>query len=209
VRWTIYNSDGVEEDYGNFNLENENATFTTNQGALLHAGVLYTFELLSADDFTVNLDSSDSLSFELVLSQLSHTLEAPGIYSLIGDRYVLLKCPEIESHLNRSRAYERFTLGLAKFKLAVMGYDESRFDFSTIAPREFHPIGKLPSLTFRFERPDGSLYNFRGINHTMTICIRFYTPNQTMDFKQSILAPSYNPDFFQYQQNMESSDEEN
>ena len=148
--------------------------------------------------------SQRSISFTVTVSQLQHAIIAPGMYSLIGDRYVLLKCPEIESKLFESRAFDKYRLGLAKFKLAVMGYDESRFDFQSLPPREFHPIGKLQTLTFRFERPDGTLYNFRGINHTLTLIIRYLTPKQQIEFTTSTLNPAYNPDFFAYQQNQES-----
>lgn len=144
-----------------------------------------------------------SLCFQVNVKNLLQQIVAPGIYNLIGDRYILLKCKEIEDHLFRSRAYEKFTMGLAKFKLAVMGYDESRFDFASTPPREFHPIGKLTNLTFNFQRPDGSLYNFRGINHTLTIVIRYYEPSQNIKFEKSSLNPSYDPDTFRYIQNKE------
>jgi hypothetical protein len=134
-------------------------------------------------------------------------IEAPGMYSLIGDRYAILRCPEIEQHLFASHSYERYSMGLAKFKLAVLGYDESRFDFASLPPREFHPIGKLSQMTFRFERPDGGLYNFRGVNHTITLAIRYMVPIQTETFQKYILNPKYDPDFFRYQQNQESDDE--
>lgn len=138
---------------------------------------------------------------------------APGIYSLVGDRYVLLRCPEIEQHMFASHSYEKYSLGLAKFKLAVLGYDESRyyesrFDFASIPPREFHPIGKLTQMTFSFQRSNGSLYNFRGMNHTITMAIRYLVPFQNVPFKEFSLNPNYNPDFFQYQQQLESDDSE-
>ena len=57
-----------------------------------------------------------------------------------------------------------------------MGYQDERFDYVALNPREINPIGKLSQLTFRFERWDGSLYNFRGVNHTMTLIIHYYSP---------------------------------
>ena len=97
-------------------------------------------------------------------------------------------------------------MGLAKFTLAVMGYGETRMDFS--APvREFHPIGKLTQMTFRFERPDGSLYNFRGINHTITFNIRYYTPLQDQEFNFFPLNPNYDPNNFRFIQNNTYDDE--
>lgn len=133
-----------------------------------------------------------------------HKIEAPGMYNLIGDRYAILRCPEIEQHIFASHSFEKYSMGLAKFKLAVLGYDESRFDFASLPPREFHPIGKLTQMTLSFVRPDGGLYNFRGINHTITMAIRYLVPNQRGDFDKFILNPKYDPDFFRYQQNQES-----
>lgn len=134
------------------------------------------------------------------MKQYLYEITAPGIYSLIGERYCMLRCPEIEQHMFRSRSYEKYTLGLAKIKLAVMGYDDSRFDFSSLPPREFHPIGKLSQLTFRFERPDGTLYNFRSINHTITFVVRYYEPIQEITLEDNSLVPRYNPNYFEYLQ---------
>ena len=136
----------------------------------------------------------------IMASEPAEQVEAPGIYSLIGDRYTILRCPEIEEHMYRSRSYDRHTMGLAKFKLAAQGYDDARFDFSGLPPRTFHPIGKLSSFTLRFERPDGGLYNFRGVNHTLTMVVRYYEPKQSDEFTNYTLNPQYNPDYFAYLQ---------
>lgn len=142
-----------------------------------------------------------SICFDVMVKNGLQQIKSPGLYNLIGDRYILLKCKEIEDHLFRSRAYEKYTMGLAKFNIGLFGYDETRFDFSSTPPREFHPIGKLTNLTFNFHRPDGSLYNFRGINHTLTIVIRYYEPVQNLKFEKSSLNPKYDPDTFRYIQN--------
>jgi hypothetical protein len=150
--------------------------------------------------------------FTLNKTVKKHEIIPPGIYSMIGDRYVVLRCPEIEQHMYRSRAYENFSMGIAKFKLAVLGYDETRFDYAALPPRIFHPIGTLSQLTFRFLRPDGQLYNFRGANHTITLAIRYYEPSQRGTFDKYILNPDYDPDYFRYIQNdtsgSDSSDED-
>ena len=132
----------------------------------------------------------------------------PGIVNLIGDRYTLLRCPEIEQHMHRSRAHESHTMGLAKFKLGVMGYDDTRFDFSSLPPKAFHPIGKLTCMTFKFERPDGGVYNFRGANHTITLAIRYYEPETPDTFQDYSLNPDYNPDFFKLIQEDSETDSE-
>ena len=100
------------------------------------------------------------------------------MYDLTGLPYAFLRIPEIESHLYRSRAFQPFNYPLAKFKLSVVGYSTDRFDFSTIQPRPFHPIGKLSSMTLQFFGSDGSLYDFMGINASLTMVIRYYVPKE-------------------------------
>lgn len=179
------------------------------------------FDTQTMNTFLINSDGTredakDSfnlkfqLCFSITLFKKLKKIVAPGMYSLLGERYVTLRCPEIETHLFRSLSYDKYTMGLAKFDLHVQGYDESRLDFTSLPPREFHPIGKLQSLTFEFLNPDGSLYNFRGINHTMTLVIRYHTPKQLKKFEKSDMNPNYDPDIFRYIQNkgFETDDDE-
>lgn len=157
-----------------------------------------------------NLSLNLALCFSIETFKYYNIVQAPGMYSLIADRYVMLKCKEIEDHIFRNRAYEKFSFGLAKFNLAVLGYDDSRFDFNKVPTREFHPIGKLTSLTFRFERPDGTLYDFKGINHTLTLVVKYYVPTQMKPLSEYSLNPEYDPDVFKYIQNVKykSDDDE-
>ena len=133
-----------------------------------------------------------------------HTLIPPGIINLTGDQYCVLRSPEIEQHMHRNKGFETNTMGLAKFKLGNVGFDDTRFDFSSIPSRKFHPIGKLPSITLEFVGPNGNFYNFRGVNHTITFVLRYYIP-KVKEFTNYVLNPDYNPDYFQYIQ-QESSD---
>ena len=118
-----------------------------------------------------------------------HSLVPPGIYNLLGDRYIILRCKEIENHLmssiksfnavnpeTNSMEEKQYDTGIAKFKMSVVGFREERFDFNTLPPQEFHPIGKLTSLTFSFENQDGREYDFKGVNHTITLAINHYKP---------------------------------
>lgn len=162
-------------------------------------------QIVDSSDIVEQIDKS--LAFTIETNEKPHIVTAPGMYALTGDRYVILRCPEIEQHLYRSRSYERYTMGLAKFKLSNYGYDETRLDFARLPVREFHPIGKLTHMTFRFEKSDGELYNFRGLNHTLTLAIRYYSPIPNDNFTNYELNPAYNPDFFKSIQDQESSDE--
>jgi len=134
-----------------------------------------------------NLNVTMSLAFNLTISEHMYSVVPPGIYNLLGDRYIVLRCPEIENHTMSSiRSFNttdpetdkteirQYETGIAKFKMSVVGFREERFDFNTLPPQEFHPIGKLTSLTLSFENQDGRLYDFKGVNHTLSLSVNFY-----------------------------------
>lgn len=128
----------------------------------------------------------------------TYVMDPPFLYDLTGDKYLQIRCKEIEQYMFRTRAYEKFNAGLAKVQLGIFGYENARFDYSSFPPREFHPIGKLGTLTFRFERSDGTLYDFKGIDHTMTLVIRYMTMKNP-SFNTQILNPAYNPNLLDYE----------
>lgn len=135
-------------------------------------------------------------------------LKAFGIYSLIGERYIILRCKEIEENSFRSLAYTNNTLGIAKFTLGVVGYKEERIDYSNVPNREFHPIGKLTRLTLRFETSKGLLYDFKDVNHTLVFSIKYLEPVSNVTFKKSIINSNYNGDFLKYQYGQEEQEED-
>ena len=135
----------------------------------------------------------DAAIFASVPSETGHALVAPGIFSLIGDRYVLLRCTEVET--TRDALSESYARGIAKFTLGVVGYANATVDFVRGGVREFHPIGRLSRLSLRFERPDGSLYNFRGVNHTLTFVVRYLVPRRDGAFVRSMINPNYDGNF--------------
>jgi hypothetical protein len=145
-----------------------------------------------------------------------YVVVAPGIVNLLGDRYVILRCPEIEDHLLGSYAYIKSTPGLGLFKLAAAQNDVThlRFDFVNLVRKPFHPIGKLSKLTFRFQTQSGDLYDFKGVNHQIMFVIKFLVPAQKHTFHKSILNPNYDANFIKYMstsktiENKEDSDEE-
>jgi hypothetical protein len=175
------------------------------------ASVYYNDVLDSESSLFVSSDSGSSwnvaadsegifyqMCARIIVKDRYHVVTAPGIYSLIGPRYIVLRCPEIEENSFRSLAYSKHHLGLAKFRLGVVGYSDNRMDFSKVPLREFHPIGRLNKLTLRFELPSGELYNFRGINHTITFAIHYYEPLPRAPPKEFLMNPNYNPDFIKY-----------
>jgi len=146
------------------------------------------------------------MSARVRIAEAYHRIEAPGLVSLVGERYVTLRCPEIEDNMVRSLTYGR--MGLAKLRLGVTGFSENRVDFNKIAVREFHPIGKLSRISLRFERGDGELYDFKGVNHTIVFALHYYEPVQREVFQNSILQPNYKMDFHTYQHTQDAQEEE-
>jgi hypothetical protein len=136
-----------------------------------------------------------ALVAQLQLAAKSFSIAAPGMVSMVGQRFILLRCPEIEQHLYGSQAYARFNPGQALFRLGVVGYAENRLDFFNVKYREFHPIARLSRLSFRFELPDGSLYDFKGVNHHLLVVVKYWMPRRKPQFVGSILNPNYDPDF--------------
>lgn len=167
------------------------------------------FDLYTSNDeeykshYTFNDQYNDLVGFEKLYHSFKvdegiYNIKSPGMMYLLGHKYLLLKCPEIEQHLYRSLSYAKYNLGLAKIRINSYGFNDDKPAFLKVPVREFHPIGKLSKLTFRFETKDGELYDFKGVNHHMIFAIYYYEPKQTNVVSQSILNPEYNPSFVDY-----------
>ncbi len=128
------------------------------------------------------------------------TISPPGVVYLLGVRYVVLRCPEIESLIG-THAYGKYSPGIGLFILGLnQQLVKQRLDFVHYVRKPFHPIEKLNRLTFRFELQDGSLYDFKGVDMFMILQIKTYVPKKKhpFDYKSSRLNPNYNPDFIQF-----------
>ena len=140
-------------------------------------------------------------------------ITSPGIVYLIGNKYIVLKCPEIEEHLFGSLSYSKYSLGLAKFRVDNVGINSERLAITKLPIREFHPIGKLSRISLRFETNKGLLYDFKGVNHNIVFAIYYYEPKQNKFPEGSILNPEYKMnyiDYKYYQEEIEGdSDDEN
>jgi len=134
-----------------------------------------------------------------------------GVVNLAGPRFITLRCPEIEEHICSTGKYSKYSTGLGVFKLASgNALAHLRFDFVSLVRKPFHPIGRISRLTLRFELPDGSLYDFKGINHQILMTLKYYVPSD--DSKRvnatslsgpskpitSELNPDYDPDFLRF-----------
>lgn len=138
----------------------------------------------------------------------------PGVIYLIGNKYILLRCPEIEEHIFGSLSYTKYSLGLAKFRIDNIGINTERLVITKLPIREFHPIGKLSRLSLRFETNKGTLYDFKGVNHNIIFAIYYYEPTQKKLPQNSILNPQYKMNYMEYKYYQEeiegeSDDEDN
>jgi hypothetical protein len=135
---------------------------------------------------------------------------APGLFTLMGERYCILRCKEIEENSHRSLAYQKHHLGVAKFNMDTIGYINMLVNERiSSSRREFHPIGKLSRLTLRFELPSGKLYLFRGVNHSLMISVTYLEPKMNMhQFQNFSLNEHYNPNFMAYKYGDEPDDQE-
>jgi hypothetical protein len=130
----------------------------------------------STDGPWTQLVSGDAVCGEVWVDALRYEITSPGLVDLTGEKYVLIRCPEIESFMHRDRAHEKNHPGLGMVRLGTNGFQEQRFDFVSFPARKLtNPIGKLSQLTFRLEKADGTLYNARGLDHMLTLVVRYYS----------------------------------
>lgn len=132
-----------------------------------------------------------------------YKIVSPGIVYFIGNKYIVMKCPEIEEHLYGSLSYSKYTLGLAKFRVDNVGINSERLSITKLPVREFHPIGKLAKMSLRFETNKGTLYDFKGVNHNIVFAIYYYEPIQKKFPEGSLLNPQYKMNYIDYQYNQE------
>jgi hypothetical protein len=144
-------------------------------------------------------DATSALEIFIGLEGSVSTIVPSGIVNLFGERYIQLRCPEVEEHMYRNRAFEKYNVGLAIITTS-REYETLSQRYVLIPSRKFHPIGKLKRMTFRFETSSGFLYNFNGIDHTITLVIRYYKVNEApmLEPKEQVLNGQYRSDYFEY-----------
>jgi hypothetical protein len=128
--------------------------------------------------------------------------DGPGLVNMTGERYVILRCPEVEAGMySAGSSSGRSGTGVGLFRLSQPGIlGEQRQDYITVVKRPFHPLGKIDKLTLRFERGTGAgqLYDFKGVNHLLVIAIKLLVAKRHDRVGASTLNPNYNPDYVQY-----------
>jgi hypothetical protein len=132
-------------------------------------------------------------------SKTPYNIISPGMVCFTGEKYILMRSKEIEEHSFGSLAYTNNNLGIAKFRTNSLGFNDEKLYITKIPIREFHPIGKLSQLSLRFETADKKLYDFKGINHNITLAIYYYEPSfKQIDNFNSILNPNYTTNYNDY-----------
>ena len=152
-------------------------------------------------------DIDENIIYNSVMYNTTFDLVPPGIINMVTENYVTLRCPEIENHSRGSMDANDVSPGLALFTIDVRsGYAANKNEFFSVKYKEFHPIGKLARLHFRFERKsDGQLYDFKGVDLHFILSLKVLSPSK-LNFKDAKdmeypLNPNYNPDYQGFMQN--------
>lgn len=139
---------------------------------------------------------------------LDNNIIAPGMVCFTGEKYIIMRSPEIEEYSFGSLSYTNNNLGIAKFRTNSLGFNDEKLYVTKIPIREFHPIGKLSRISLRFETNKRLLYDFKGINHNITLAIYYYEAKiSKIEEFSSILNPNYTLNFNDY--NYTNEEEEN
>ena len=142
------------------------------------------------------------------INNTNYEVYSSGIIDLIGEKYIILRCPEIEEHLTNNISYSKHNLGLAKFRLGLVGYNDQEVSINKIQAKKFHPIGKFSKFTLIFETSLGELYDFKGIEHNIIFNIKYYEIKNDIKFTKSLLNPNYTGNILDYKYSIEEQENE-
>lgn len=163
-----------------------------------YTGVMNTFYSHESGFDDVFYLRDHQLDMGVTINKRDEVIVPSGILDLFGERYIQLRCPEIEQHMYRHRAFEKHNVGLSIIYTS-REYETLSQRFNALPSRTFHPIGKLKQLTFRFETSRGVEYDFNGIDHTVTLIIRYYRIREVaFEEGSSVLNPAYTPNVLEY-----------
>lgn len=157
----------------------------------------------------VSQSEDEALCATLTVLTSGYRVVSPGVVDLTGDRFLIIRCPEIETYTVRGErlAAETVHPGIGLLTLGTYGFTESRLDFFHAKPRTLQtPIAKLSKFTIRLESQNGSTYPTRGCDHSLLLCVRSAVPKavERSGERPSILAPGYTPDVWKYRREVEA-----
>lgn len=145
-----------------------------------------------------NDDTISDSTVNSTLYDVQFKIVPPGIINMVTENYVILRCPEIENHSRGSYDANDVSPGLALFTIDVKsGYAGNKNEFFSVKYKEFHPIGKLSRLHFRFERKsDRKLYDFKGIDLHFMLSLKMLAAQKLNERElEYSLNPNYDPDY--------------
>ena len=135
-------------------------------------------------------------------ARYENRIRADTLVNLTGERYVWLRCPEVEQHMCTGVG-KVLQKGIGVFRLEVPGVlNQDRTEFISVIPNQFHPIAKVSKLSFRFDMGsrENVPYNFRSINHFMLLSVSTLRPDKAVvyDHLPRLMNPEYEPNVEQW-----------
>ena len=139
------------------------------------------------------------ISTSRTVSSSSASYTPPAMIDVSGPRYLIVRCPEIETLVQHDRHFERWNPGVGIVKFPVHGQQSA-------APPEYiplplqsalTPLARLGSITIRLEKPNGQLYNTGNLDHALVLRIHWLdAPDMGLDSATytSQLNPQYSLD---------------
>lgn len=131
----------------------------------------------------VDLDNRtfiDSVEYKIRINKIS----APNISNLSGNRYVDLKCIEIENELKRYNSEMNNLYRYYFDDVTNLYISSSKGNIGDIVlqnPREFNPISRLSTLTLEFRKADGNIYDFKNIPFFISLVIKYLKPKLSIE----------------------------
>ena len=155
---------------------------------------------LDENELTYTINQINYVDTSNPFNIVSYEITSPGIINLAADNYVILRCDEIENHMQGSYLANRTSPGLGILNINFEGYTSTNMNFISLSQKEFHPIGKLSKLRFRFERRyTNELYDFKGANVSFVLLIKYLQAQSDMkEFNTYVLNPEYMPNLQEY-----------
>lgn len=127
---------------------------------------------------------------------------ARTLVDLTSERYVWLRCPELERHMcaGVGKVLQR---GIGVFRLDAPGVlNQDKTEYVSVIPAQFHPISKISKLSFRFDMGsrENVPYDFREINHFMLLSVSTLRPDRSKVYASlpRTLNPDYEPNILKY-----------
>lgn len=104
-----------------------------------------------------------------------YAVKSPGLMQTIGTKYIKIRCPELERGMFVD-PHQPWTVGIGLFKVYRQTFAHLRFDWNNFNVNTWL-ISSLKRMTFRCERSDGSLYDFKGRDWIITLSIKRWVPS--------------------------------